>query len=94
VGDDASSSSVCDVSESEDHNYDGSVAVSPTYGDDFGGENGGIGIDEVGLGEVLEDADGDSGDPMDDADPGFKDQEDGNGGDDEGNEDEGNGGGR
>jgi hypothetical protein len=88
VGDDTSSSSVYDVSESEDHNYNGSNAVSPTHGKDAGGKIEGARIDEVELKSVLEDKDGDSGDPMDNVEPALKDQEEGNGGDDEDNEDE------
>jgi hypothetical protein len=37
---------------------------------------------------MLEDKDGDSGDPIDNTEPALKDQEEGNGGDDEENEDE------
>jgi hypothetical protein len=88
VGNDPSSSSVCDVSKSEDHNYNGSDAVSPTHGEDTGGEIEGARVDELQLKGVLEDKDGDSGDPMDNVELALKDQEEGNGGDDEENEDE------
>jgi hypothetical protein len=87
VGDDASSSSVCDVSESKDHNYDGSDTMSPTYGEDAGGKIEGVRIDEVEFKGVLKDKDGNLGDPMDNAEPALKDQEKGNGGDDKENED-------
>jgi hypothetical protein len=87
VDDDASSSSVCDISKSEDHNYDGSDAMSPTHGEDVGGEIEGARIGKVVLKGMLEDKDGDSGDPIDNVEPALKDQEEGNGGDDEENED-------
>jgi hypothetical protein len=89
VGDDPSSSSVCGISESENNNYDGNIAMLPTCGGDFRGESEGVGNDEVELKGALEDKDGDSGDPVDNAESAFKDQEEGNGGDDEENEEEG-----
>jgi hypothetical protein len=88
VGDDPSSSSICDVSKSEDHNHDGSDTISPTHGEDAGGKIEGARVDKLQLKGMLEDKDGDSGDPMDNAEPALKDQEEGNGGDDKENEDE------
>jgi hypothetical protein len=47
VGDDPSLSSICDISESEDHNYDGSNTMLPTHGEDAGGEIEGARVDEL-----------------------------------------------
>jgi hypothetical protein len=79
VGNDTSLSSVCDVSESKDHNYDCSDTMLPTHSEDAGGKIEGARIGEVVLKGMLEDKDGDSGDPMDNAEPALKDQEEGNG---------------
>jgi hypothetical protein len=63
--------------------------MSPTCGGDFRGKSEGVGNNEVKLKSVLEDEDGDSGNPMDNAESAFKDQEEDNGGDYEENEEEG-----